>query len=67
MVTNVLVLEIVMMIFYRIFVTAVSSVLALCTSGTAQSLDGECALHLTGPGRTSFFDFNTNTLRGGPL
>ncbi|CAI6367680.1 unnamed protein product [Macrosiphum euphorbiae] len=55
-----------MMIFYRIFVT-VSSVLALCTFGTSQSLDAECALHLTGPGRTSFFDFNTNTLRGGPL
>lgn len=66
MIDNFLVLEISMMIFYRIFVT-VSSVLALCTFGTSQSLDAECALHLTGPGRTSFFDFNTNTLRGGPL
>lgn len=66
MVDNILVLEIAMMICYRMFVT-VSSVLTLCTFGTAQSLDGECALHLTGPGRTSFFDFNTNTLRGGPL
>lgn len=26
----------------------------------------ECALLLDGPGRTSSFDFNTNTIRGGP-
>ncbi|XKL68847.1 hypothetical protein PGB90_006616 [Kerria lacca] len=26
----------------------------------------ECALFLDGPGRTSSFDFNTNTIRGGP-
>lgn len=55
-----------MIIFFRLFLT-VSSVLTLCTFGKTQFSDGECALHLTGPGRTSFFDFNTNTLRGGPL
>lgn len=53
------------MIFFRVFII-VSSVLAICTYGSTQSIEGECALHLNGPGRTSFFDFNTNTLRGGP-
>lgn len=28
---------------------------------------GECALRLDGPGRSSGFDFHTNTIRGGPL
>jgi len=50
---------------YRVFLI-VSLTLTICNFGTAQFIDGECALHLTGPGRTSFFDFNTNTLRGGP-
>lgn len=54
------------MLCYRVFII-VSSVLTICALGITQSIDGECALHLTGPGRTSFFDFNTNTLRGGPL
>lgn len=53
------------LIFYRVFII-VSSVLAICNYGLTQSIEGECALHLNGPGRTSFFDFNTNTLRGGP-
>jgi len=66
MIKNVLVLEIIIIICFRVFIT-VSLVLTLCTFGTTQSLDGECALHLTGSGRTSFFDFNSNTLRGGPL
>lgn len=54
------------MICYRDLII-VSLILTICTFGKTQSIDGDCALHLTGSGRTSFFDFNTNTLRGGPL
>lgn len=39
------------------------------TDGTfsfAADFSSECALLLDGPGRTSPFDFNTNTIRGGP-
>lgn len=37
-----------------------------CDFGLSQTIEGECALQLNGPGRISLFDFNTNTLRGGP-
>uniref|UniRef100_A0A2S2QTP1 Uncharacterized protein n=1 Tax=Sipha flava TaxID=143950 RepID=A0A2S2QTP1_9HEMI len=49
----------------RVFII-VSSVLAICTLTSTQYIDAECALHITGAGRTSFFDFNSNTLKGGP-
>lgn len=51
---------------YRVLLIA-SLTLTMSTFAKTQSIDGECALQLTGSGRTSFFDFNTNSLRGGPL
>nr|XP_024214055.1 peroxidase-like [Halyomorpha halys] len=48
------------MLWICLTLAAVSPTIAI-TNG------GDCALRLDGPGRTSFFDYHLNTLRGGPL
>lgn len=58
--------------YRNLIVQSVLSVFTTLASANADSFgfDGnfgnECALLLDGPGRTSSFDFNTNTIRGGP-